>query len=286
MAKAVIAAATGAVIVPAVAGKVAVEAPGATVTTEGTVNRFEFEDKATARPPAGAPLVRVTVQVDIAALFRVVGAHDKLDRAGDADSVNVKVCAMPLCAAVTWAWTSVETWTAEAVNVAEALPAGTVTAGASVKLTLFTEIATTIPPVGADCDRVTVHVAAPGVAITAGEHVSPLSCTVVARVMVVLSERPLATAVMVATEEPVITPDVAEKVAVTKPAATVTVAGTVRKLEFDDRASANPPAGAGLVKATVHVEAPLDASVVGVQDKPDNRAGAARVRAKFCVAPL
>ncbi|MFN0164981.1 MAG: hypothetical protein ACKV22_01005 [Bryobacteraceae bacterium] len=171
------------------------------------------------------------------------------------------------------------------MNVVEALPAGTVTVGATVRLALFPEIATVIPPAGATCDKVTTQVAGPGVTMVVGEHVNPLSCAVVARVMVVLSETPFASAVMVATEELVITPAVAEKVAVAKPAPTVTVGGTVRKPELDDRAIASPPVGAGLVNATVHVEASLDASVEGVQDKSDNWAGAARVKAKFCVAP-
>ena len=49
---------------PAVAGKVVLLLPAATVTEEGTIRVVEAELNETAVPPEGAPPLRVTVQVD------------------------------------------------------------------------------------------------------------------------------------------------------------------------------------------------------------------------------
>ena len=130
-----------------------------------------------------------------------------------------------------------------------------------------------------------MQVAAPGVTKVAGEQDNPLSWAVVASVMVVVSETPLACAVIVAIEELVMTPAAAEKVVVDAPALTVTAAGTVSRPEFDERPTANPPAGAACVRDTVHVAVPPDARAVGEHETSDNRAGARRVSAKFWVTP-
>ena len=54
-------------------------------------------------------------------------------------------------------------------------PAATVTDAGTVRLALLSERVTNAPPAAAGCDRVTVQVLDPGVAIVAGEQVSPLS---------------------------------------------------------------------------------------------------------------
>jgi len=65
-------------MVPAVAVKVLVVDPAATVTEAGTVNSALLLDSVTDAPPAGAACERVTVQVDAAALTRLAGLQVKL----------------------------------------------------------------------------------------------------------------------------------------------------------------------------------------------------------------
>ena len=62
-----------AVTEPAVAAKVAVLAPAATLTGVATVSAAMLEERATADPPMGAALERVTVQVLTAPDARRVG---------------------------------------------------------------------------------------------------------------------------------------------------------------------------------------------------------------------
>ncbi len=59
--------------VPAVAVKVLVVDPAATVTEAGTVNSALLLDSVTDAPPAGAACDNVTVHVEVAALAKLVG---------------------------------------------------------------------------------------------------------------------------------------------------------------------------------------------------------------------
>ncbi|MFN0171072.1 MAG: hypothetical protein ACKV22_32035, partial [Bryobacteraceae bacterium] len=154
------------------------------------------------------------------------------------------------------------------------------------RLALASDRVTTAPPAGAGCDKVTVHVLEPGVAIVAGVQLSPDNEAVGARVTVVFRDPPLAVTVTVALEETVMAPAVAEKLAAVVLAATVTETGTVSRAELDDRATANPPAGATLDKVTVQVEmAPL-VRVDGAQVTEAGTAGATRVRFAFWELPF
>ena len=56
-----------AVTAPTVAEKLALVAPAATVTEDGTFTAEELLDKLTAWPPVGAAALRVTVQVSVVA---------------------------------------------------------------------------------------------------------------------------------------------------------------------------------------------------------------------------
>jgi hypothetical protein len=69
-----------AVMVEAVAEKVAEVAPAATVTEAGTVNAALLSDKETTAPPDGAAPVRLTVQVDVPEPVMLLGLQLSPDR--------------------------------------------------------------------------------------------------------------------------------------------------------------------------------------------------------------
>ena len=62
-------------MLPLVALNVAVVAPAATVTEDGTVNKGLLADSATTALPEGAGADNVTVQVEVEPEVRVVGEH-------------------------------------------------------------------------------------------------------------------------------------------------------------------------------------------------------------------
>ena len=84
------------VMLPAVPLNVALVDAAATITEVGTVNTGLLLDSKTGRPPAGAGLDNVTVQVLEAAVARVAGAHTREVTNGVADSERVVVWELPL----------------------------------------------------------------------------------------------------------------------------------------------------------------------------------------------
>ena len=87
-------------IVPAVTVNVAVVAPDATVTEVGVVSNALLSDNVTA-VAAVAAFDRVTVQVLLAAEFRLVGEHASDVSVTGATKLIVAVCDTPLSVAVT-----------------------------------------------------------------------------------------------------------------------------------------------------------------------------------------
>jgi hypothetical protein len=67
---------------PAVALKLAVDAPAATVTDDGVVNAELLSEIVTAVPPVGAAADSVTVQVDAAPEAMLEGEHASLETTG------------------------------------------------------------------------------------------------------------------------------------------------------------------------------------------------------------
>ena len=67
---------------PAVAVKLAVDAPAATVTEAGVVNAELLSEIVTAEPPVGAAADSVTVQVDVAPEAMLEGEHTSLETTG------------------------------------------------------------------------------------------------------------------------------------------------------------------------------------------------------------
>jgi hypothetical protein len=77
-------------------------------------------------------------------------------------------------------------------------------------------------------------------------------------------------------------PAVALNVAVVAPAATVTVPGTVSEALLLPSVTLEPPAGAVVVKATVHVLTALCPRLVGLHATPDTSTGASRLMVAIC----
>ena len=86
--------------VPAVAMKLAVIAPAATVAEAGTVSAALFEESPTDALPLGARVI-VTVQLDAAPEATELGTHDKLETAGAGGVTVTEAVALPFSVAVT-----------------------------------------------------------------------------------------------------------------------------------------------------------------------------------------
>ncbi|MBI1791168.1 MAG: hypothetical protein HYR60_26870 [Acidobacteria bacterium] len=147
--------------VPAVAVKVALLAPEATVTEAGTVSAALLLDRLTAKPPPAATLFSVTVHVPVADGLMAAG-QDNADNCTGAVSVSEKLRDMPAMLAVSWAVVSTATAAAVAVNVALTAPPGTVTEAGTVTPALLEERETAMPPADAGKVSVTVHVEVAG----------------------------------------------------------------------------------------------------------------------------
>ena len=90
-----------AMVAAAVALKVAVVAPAATVTDAGTVSEALLLASVTLEPPAGAVWVRVTVQVLTALCPRLVGLQTTPETSTGASRLMVAVCELVPSVAVT-----------------------------------------------------------------------------------------------------------------------------------------------------------------------------------------
>ncbi|MBI1791167.1 MAG: hypothetical protein HYR60_26865 [Acidobacteria bacterium] len=146
---------------PAVAVKLAVVEPEATVTEAGTASAALLLDRLTANPPPPAVLVRVTVQLAAAAEATLAGQFTE-DSCTGAVLVSEKVRVMPLMVAVRVAEVSTATAAAVAVKVALVAAAATVTEAGTVTLALLDESETVIPPANAPALSVTVQVEVAG----------------------------------------------------------------------------------------------------------------------------
>ena len=158
------------VIVPAVAVKVAVVAPAATVTEAGTVNNALLLDSGTATPPDGAAPDKVTVQVELPALPRLDWLHPSELSTTGAVRDKVAVLLLLLYVAVTVADPLLLIVPAVAVKVAVVAPAATATEAGTVSRPLLLDRVIVAPPDGAAEDRVTVHVELLPVASAVGLH--------------------------------------------------------------------------------------------------------------------
>jgi hypothetical protein len=128
---------------------VAVVAPEATVTVEGTEAAPLLEDRLMTNPPTGAGELIVTVPVEFEPPTGFVGATVTEDRLG-ACTVRFLLTEDPeLFPAVITAITSVATRFVVIVNVVELRPAGMVTVGGTWAFTLLLPRESNRPPGGA-----------------------------------------------------------------------------------------------------------------------------------------
>ena len=79
---------------------------------------------------------------------------------------------------------------------------------------------------------------------------------------------------------------VALKVTEVAPAATVTEVGVVTSALLSDTATTVPPAGATLVRVTVHVLVAPEPRLVGLQASDERATGATRLSVTVCETPL
>jgi hypothetical protein len=114
-------------MVPAVAEKVAVVAPDATVTEAGTFRLALLSEIATAWPPEGAALLSVTVQMLTAPEARLEGLQLSAEGVAGATKVSVLVADVELAVAVMTAVASAVTAATVTEKEAAVLPAATVT---------------------------------------------------------------------------------------------------------------------------------------------------------------
>jgi hypothetical protein len=165
----------------------------------------------------------------------------------------------------------VETEAVVTVNVAEVLPAATVTVAGTVALVELEARDTAAPPVAAGPLRVTVPV----------EDVPPvtllgLTATLESVGVLIVSVAVLLTPATVPVIVAVVTAETADvetvKVAVVAPAATVTVAGTVALVVLEVRLTTIPLAPAGPLRVTVPVDLAPPVSDVGLSETPESAA--------------
>jgi hypothetical protein len=157
--EAVIVTLCGAVTDAAVAANVIEAKVAGTVTEAGTDSTVALlEASATVLPPVGAGRLKVTLHVANAPGATLTGAHASDETVGLGVTVIVTVVLPPSEAVKVTVW-EVLTVPAVAVNVADVAALGTVIeAGAGSALLLSEASVTAMPPTGAGCVKVTVHV--------------------------------------------------------------------------------------------------------------------------------
>jgi len=134
--------------VPAVALKVALVAPAATVTDTGTL-RFALLSLSARLVLEGAGWLRVTVQMAALPDDKLVGLQARAETSTGASRLRVLLWDAPFRVAVMVAVWFVVMVPAFAVKVAEVPLAGTVTDAGTVSAALLPEIPTVLPPAGA-----------------------------------------------------------------------------------------------------------------------------------------
>jgi hypothetical protein len=177
----------------ATAGKIPLPEPGGMVTEPGTARLVEFELRLTVPPPVA---LRVTVQVVEAPGASVAGLHASELR-GATREMAAERFAAPSVAVMT-APCEVAIADVDAVNAADAAPAGTVKVAGTVNSDgRLLEIESDTPPAGAALEIVTVHAVAAFETRLAAAQLRPERVARVDRESVVATDEPFFVAVTV-----------------------------------------------------------------------------------------
>ena len=260
--------------------------PAATVTEDGVVNAALSSDSETTVPPAGAALVRVTVQLAVAFAPRPAGLQTRAESTRGATRLTAALCEAPLSVAVTVALWSVGIVPVVALNVPEVEPANTVTEVGVVKTALLFDTVTAVPPAGAALVSVTVQVPVAFGPRVVGLHANPERATGATRLMVTFCDAPLSVAVTVALWSVGIELVVALNVAEVELAGTITEVGAVNMPLLFDTVTMAPLTGADLVRVTVQVLLAPGPRLVGLHAKVESAKEAARFNVTLCEAPF
>jgi hypothetical protein len=177
-------------------------------------------------------------------------------------SVTVAVAEPPLSEPVSVAVLSLESMPVVRAKLPMDAPARTVTA-AGVLTAPIAVMATAAPPVPAALFSVAVQVAVMFGPITAGAHVIDVTITGPVSDKTAVAEPPFKDAVSVALPSTAIIEELAVKVAVPDPAATVIVAGTVTSALLEERVTTAPVAGAACDRVSVQRLVAFEVNVVG-----------------------
>ena len=171
-------------------------------------------------------------------------------------------------------------------NVAELLPAVTVTE-AGTEMVVVSELRVTTKPLPeARPESVTVHVPEDSAPTFGGEQVREVRVTGATRDSAADCEMPLRVAVTVAVWLDETERAVALKVAEEFPADTVTEAGVESTELLSEIATARPPEGAAWESVKVQMVEPLEVREVGAQAREVGIAKATRDNAADCEVPL
>jgi hypothetical protein len=233
--------------------KEALVAPAVTVTEDGTAPAALLLLSVTTAPPAGAGPLRVTVPDEGVPPVTAAGFRATVDGAGGV-TVRSADCVTPPRLAVMLTGVAAATAIVVTAKTPVVLPPGTVTdAGTAATAALPLASVTTMPPVGAALDKVTVpeELTLPStVAGLRATEFSPGGVTVKDAVTLIPEyEAVIVTAVWDATGIVVTV-----KAAVELPAGTVTAEGTVAAALLLLSDTLVPPAGAGPARVTVPEE--------------------------------
>ena len=259
--------------------KVAPVAPCVTDTLAGTVAAALLLDRETAKPPAGAGDVSVTVPCDEAPPVTLAGltATVESDTAADGVTVSWAVREMPLAEAVMVVVRVVGPARVEMGKVPLDSPPWTIIVAGTVAAAVFElDNETTSPPAGAPTERKTVPVTGVPPSTVAGETLrdaGPMGgsggVTVSVALRVVPPNAPLIVRDVDAVTDVVLTVNVALKA----PAGTVTLAGTVAALVLLlDSVTTAPPAGAAFVRLAVPCDVLPPTTLCGLSAIPASEA--------------
>ena len=200
--------------------------------------------------------------------------------------MKLAVSELPLrVAAKTAVWVT-EIVPAVSATATVVAPAGTVTEGGALRsLSLLLKL-TTVPPVGADCEMATLQLVAPPELSVDELHESEDKVGAGLSVTLTVLEEPFRVAVKTGAWATNVVPAMSTTEAPVVPAATARRSGVAKKLLLLLKATTVPPVGAVCEMTTLHVVAPPELTVVGVQANEDRLAAGLSVKLAVLELPL